>query len=225
MTQTSKLDKADILELTVSYVKLVHFEEAEVAKATKRRYKAGYLSCAREAMKCVDKSLNVNETVKSNLEQYLTTRCDMFCEIDAKNTSCNPSYPDQQVMEPISVRIPTATFQNANMRCLRPLNVSPDQTNMLTFADSYYDQSRYNTVLDNNALRTGDDVKAFSSEITWFNAAHRNTDFNDNPKGCTNMNSVPFSKDLLDYSGNDITHSLNISAADSSFNGDVWRPW
>ena len=34
--QTSRMDKADILELTVSYLKLVNFEESEAARATKK---------------------------------------------------------------------------------------------------------------------------------------------------------------------------------------------
>ena len=226
VTQTSKLDKADILELTVSYVKHVHFEAAEVTMTTRRRYKSGYLSCAREALKCVDKSLNVNQMVKSDLEQFLTVRCDRLCETETKDNSNKPTCPDPPVMEPITVQIPTAPFPNANSQ--RVLNtfrhVYPEQTNMLTFAN-------------NNSNITLDNVFGISSKAKYFatdmsdnhtdHASSRNScyDLNDNHRITSNANSVQFTTHVLEYSRNDVPHSLNLSAADSSFSGDVWRPW
>ena len=227
VTQTSKLDKADILELTVSYVKLVHFEAAEGTMATRRRYKSGYLSCAREALKCVDKSLNVNQMVKSNLEQFLTVRCDRLCETETKDNLNKPTCPDQPVMEPITVQIPTASFPNASIQRQSVLNTSrhvyPEQTNMLTFADNR------NTNL-NNTFGIGSKVKYLAKDMSYNHMNHassRNScyDLNDNIRITSNTNSVQFTTDILEYSGNDISHSLNLSAADSSFNGDVWRPW
>ena len=228
MTQTSKLDKADILELTVSYVKLIHFEEAEVTMARRRQYNSGYLSCAREALKCVDKSLNVNQTVKSNLEQFLTTRCDRLCEAETKDNSDKLACPDQPTMEPITVQIPTTSFQSASNQCQRVLNTSrhahPEQTNMLSIADN-----SSNTALD-NAFRIGNKVKHFAPDMTGNHVNHASSGdssyvLNDNLRINNKMNSEQFTRDLLDYSGNDIAHSLNLSAADSSFNSDVWRPW
>ena len=228
MTQTSKLDKADILELTVSYVKLAHFEEAEVTMATRRQYKSGYLSCAREALKCVDKSLNVNQTVKSNVEQFLTLRCDRLCETDTKDNANKLACPDQPVMGPITVQIPTVSFPSESKQCQRILTTSrytqPEQMNMRIFADK-----NSNTILD-KASRIGKTVKHFAPDMSDYpvdQATSENSSFvlNNNLRINNKVNSEQFTRDLLDYSGNDIAHSLNLSAADSSFNSDVWRPW
>ena len=115
-SQTSRMDKADILELTVSYLKLMNFEENEAARATQRQYKAGYTSCARVALKFIQESTTVNQIVKTNMEEFLT------------NQSCKPTQTDsseynrrlnglnsagtcnQVTQEPIHIQIPTASF-------------------------------------------------------------------------------------------------------------------
>lgn len=228
MTQTSKLDKADILELAVSYFKLVHFEAAEVTMATRRRYKSGYLSCAREAMKCMDNSLNVNQMVKSNLEHFFTIQCDRLCETETKDNSSKPTCTDQPVIELITVQIPTDSFPNASTlrQCVlnTPRHVYPEQTNMLTFADS----CSY-TNLD-STFGIGSEVKCFKTDMSDNRMNHASSgnscyDLNDNLRITSTTNSLQFTTDVLEYSGNDVAHSLNMSAADSSFNGDVWRPW
>ena len=117
--QTSRMDKADILELTVSYLKLAQFEESEAARATKRQYKAGYTSCARVALKFIQESTTVNQIVKINMEEFLT------------NQSCEPAHTDsseynrrlnglnsagtcnQVTQEPIHIQIPTASFSKS----------------------------------------------------------------------------------------------------------------
>ena len=236
VTQTSKLDKADILELTVSYVKLVHFEEAEVAMAARRRYKSGYLSCAREALKCVDKSLNVNQTMKANIENFLTERCDRVCNADNRDSQNNSSNPLQPVMEPITVEIPTASFQSASRQIQRVsnnfLHTHPTQTNnMLALADN-----NCSMVLNNN-FGNGTKVKHMAADILKNPVNHASRclklvkdkssgyDLNDNFGISTKVNSEQFTTDLLNNSGSDVSHALNLSAADSSFSGDVWRPW
>ena len=115
--QTSRMDKADILELTVSYLKLVNFEESEAARATKRQYKAGYTSCARVALKFVQESTTVNQIVKTNMEEFLTNQS---CEpthresseynrrLNGLNSTCN-----QLTQEPIHIQIPTASFSKS----------------------------------------------------------------------------------------------------------------
>ena len=117
--QTSRMDKADILELTVSYLKLVNFEENEAARATKRQYKAGYTSCARVALKFIQESTTVNQIVKTNMEEFLTNQsCEPTqtdsSEYNRRLNGLNSAGTSNQVtQEPIHIQIPTASFSKS----------------------------------------------------------------------------------------------------------------
>ena len=115
--QTSRMDKADILELTVSYLKLMNFEECETARATQRQYKAGYTSCARVALKFIQESTTVNQIVKTNMEEFLTNRSCEPTQTDSSeynrrlnglNSTCN-----HVTQEPIHIQVPSASFSKS----------------------------------------------------------------------------------------------------------------
>ena len=198
-TQTSRLDKADILELTVSYVKLIQFEEAEVSMATTRQYKSGYLSCARAALNFMDKSLNVNQTVKADLQSRLMDRCERISatENDQSRTILQPPQP---IKDSISIEIPTASFSNEIRQGQTSVsNQLPDgqitnNTGMLAIADN---------LCETKAL------KRSSSRTDSF---------------IVNKN-IQYTLNRIHVTQNKATHPLNLSTCDSSFNGDVWRPW
>ena len=119
--QTSRMDKSDILELTVSYLKLVNFEESEAARATKRQYKAGYTSCARVALKFIQESTTVNQIVKTNMEEFLinqsceptqTDSSEYNRRLNGLNSTCSYTC-NQATQEPIHIQIPTALFSKS----------------------------------------------------------------------------------------------------------------
>ncbi|XP_045163831.2 enhancer of split m7 protein-like [Mercenaria mercenaria] len=59
-TQVSKLDKADILEMTVSHLRQVHHQQLSAAMAASsnvvQRYREGYMECATEAVRYMETS-------------------------------------------------------------------------------------------------------------------------------------------------------------------------
>ncbi|KAL4221057.1 Orange domain [Mactra antiquata] len=59
-TQVSKLDKADILEMTVSHLRQIHHQQLSVAMAASstvvQQYREGYLDCASEAVRYMETS-------------------------------------------------------------------------------------------------------------------------------------------------------------------------
>ena len=193
------MEKADILELTVSYLKLVNFEESETARATKRQYKAGYTSCARVALKFIQESTTVNQIVKTNMEEFLTNQS---CELTQTNSSeynrrlnslksagscsftCN-----QATQEPIHIQIPTSSFSKG----VPPFSTRT-RTNTLMLADQCLHLHK-DTVQSRPYVSSEDE------------------------RSCA--------LDVFDEIGTETTHPLNLSAAsDSSLNGaDVWRPW
>ena len=195
--QTSRMDKADILELTVSYLKLLNFEESETARATQRQYKAGYTSCARVALKFIQESTTVNQIVKTNMEEFLTNQS---CEPTQTNSSeynrrlnglnSAGSYTCNQVtQEPIHIQIPTSSFSKS-----APPFSTRTKINTLMLADQ---------------------------------CAHLHKDTVQSRPYATSVNELSCALNIFGEIGTDTTHPLNLSAAsDSSLNGgDVWRPW
>lgn len=59
-TQVSKLDKADILEMTVSHLRQIHHQQLSAAMAASsgvvQQYREGYLDCAGEAVRYMEAS-------------------------------------------------------------------------------------------------------------------------------------------------------------------------
>ena len=147
------MDKADILELTVSYLKLTKFEEAEVSMATKRQYKSGYLSCARTALKFMEESTTVNHVVKTNLENHLTNQCDVTGTTEY-NRHLNIPYTStctrvQPVREPIQIQIPTASFSSHIQQ-----GQSGTKANMLMLADQCKKHTRNDVSLGTESFLT-----------------------------------------------------------------------
>ena len=198
-TQTSRLDKADILELTVSYVKLIQFEEAEVSMATKRQYKSGYLSCARAALNFMDKSLNVNQTVKADLQSRLMDRCERISATE-NDQSRTISQPPQPIKDSISIEIPTASFSN---------EIRQGQTSV-------------SNQLPEGQIRNNTGMLAIADNLCQTKALKRSSSRTDS--FIVNKN-IQYTLDRIHVTQNEAMHPLNLSGCDSSFNGDVWRPW
>nr|AGS55436.1 hairy enhancer of split 2 [Platynereis dumerilii] len=73
----SKLEKADILEMTVQYLKTVQKNQmlaaATVDPSVINRYSAGYTECTNEAIRYLSSMEGVNKQLKSRLLDHLTT--------------------------------------------------------------------------------------------------------------------------------------------------------
>ncbi|XP_041378104.1 transcription factor HES-1-like [Gigantopelta aegis] len=74
--QFSRLEKADILEMTVKYLKHVQRQQCVSVMAANPtlagKYRAGFTECAGEVMNYIDNANGVDSRIRDNLNQHLT---------------------------------------------------------------------------------------------------------------------------------------------------------
>ncbi|GAB6023693.1 oxysterol-binding protein hes1 [Chamberlinius hualienensis] len=89
-SQASKLEKADILEMTVHYLKMLLRQQCVASSRTNvmelGRFRAGYTECANEVSACVSVMSNVNPAIRGRLLTHLS-KC--LNQLDSMNVNCN----------------------------------------------------------------------------------------------------------------------------------------
>ncbi|WAR14610.1 HES4-like protein [Mya arenaria] len=77
-TQVSKLDKADILEMTVSHLRQIHHQQLSAAMAAStavvHKYREGYTECAAEAVRYMESSRAYPSDMVMRMRSNLTTK-------------------------------------------------------------------------------------------------------------------------------------------------------
>ncbi|XP_046352092.1 transcription factor HES-1-A-like [Haliotis rufescens] len=105
-SQFSKLEKADILELTVKHLRNLQRQQISGSMATDTsvmgKYRAGFNECANEVMRYLSSSHDINGDVRSQLINHLAN-----C-LQAVNSVQTPDAIHQRCLQPISVQIPSS---------------------------------------------------------------------------------------------------------------------
>ncbi|XP_041377646.1 transcription factor HES-4-A-like [Gigantopelta aegis] len=103
-SQFSKLEKADILELTVKHLRNLQRQQRSAAMATDpavmEKYRAGFNECANEVMHYVGSCHALSNDVKGNLVNHLAN-----C-LQTVNTPPSHPEPVQRCLQPLHVQIP-----------------------------------------------------------------------------------------------------------------------
>lgn len=125
-SQYSKLEKADILEMTVKHLRNLQRNQLASAMASDptvvTKFRAGFHECANEVIRYLGTVQNVGSDVKSRLVSHLSTCLQTqnnTASTENMHTPCQPQQqvpvtsPQQQVniLQPLSVHIP----HNANV--------------------------------------------------------------------------------------------------------------
>lgn len=125
-SQYSKLEKADILEMTVKHLRNLQRNQIASAMASDptvvTKFRAGFHECANEVIRYLGTVQNVGSDVKSRLVSHLSTCLQTqnnTASTENMHTPCQPQQqvpvtsPQQQVniLQPLSVHIP----HNANV--------------------------------------------------------------------------------------------------------------
>ncbi|XP_060077587.1 transcription factor HES-4-B-like [Ylistrum balloti] len=170
-TQVSKLEKADILEMTVNYLRNTQHQQQQCVDSTtdmrRNKYRTGFNECATEVMRYLGNDEGVTPDVKSRLSDHLT-RC-----VRVMNSRLSESRPEaseyisQTCAEGLSIDIPfsgssvgTVQSQTSNgIYLLKTQNMNAAQTyqynqHVLTNGQRSFSQcrSRYQMNVDNSMM-------------------------------------------------------------------------
>lgn len=124
-SQYSKLEKADILEMTVKHLRNLQRNQLASAMASDptvvTKFRAGFHECANEVIRYLGTVQNVGSDVKSRLVSHLSTCLQTQNNTTSTENMHTPCQPQQQVpvtspqqvniLQPLSVHIP----HNANV--------------------------------------------------------------------------------------------------------------
>lgn len=123
-SQYSKLEKADILEMTVKHLRNLQRNQLASAMASDptvvTKFRAGFHECANEVIRYLGTVQNVGSDVKSRLVSHLSTCLQTQNNTASTENMHTPCQPQQQVpvtspqvniLQPLSVHIP----HNANV--------------------------------------------------------------------------------------------------------------
>ncbi|XP_059153198.1 uncharacterized protein LOC131938968 [Physella acuta] len=100
--QVSRLEKADILEMTVKYLRHIQHQQAPEQPEVVAKFSAGYSECATEVIRYIDAVKCVTPDVRSRLENHLVER--LRGSVVQGNT--NPSSKPESVL-PVEIKTET----------------------------------------------------------------------------------------------------------------------
>ncbi|XP_069106603.1 transcription factor HES-4-A-like [Argopecten irradians] len=222
--QVSKLEKADILEMTVNYLRNTQQQQQQCVDSStdmrRNKYRTGFNECATEVMRYLGNDERVTPDVKTRLSDHLT-RC-----VRVMNSRLAESRPDgndfssRTYGDGLSIDIPVSGSnfgsvpnQNSNgVYLLKTQNVNATmsyqyQQTMYTSRHRTHDTSKYQIALDNSTMNVSpvrqsqQDLNVISGQQQQHHPRHMN--------GFLHRRS-PIGNDNLDQLNN---------------NEAVWRPW
>ena len=114
----TKLEKADVLELTVRHLKRLHQQRMLTVDPTMEqdKYRTGYTACAAEVSRCLSTIPSVDMTIRSKLMSHLGQRLSTVME--------HPAHPHGN--QQLSVRVPVPTYPTYPVAMIPPKLSSPD---------------------------------------------------------------------------------------------------
>ncbi|XP_021350063.1 protein hairy-like isoform X2 [Mizuhopecten yessoensis] len=224
--QISKLEKADILEMTVNYLRNTQHQQQQCVDSTtdmrRNKYRTGFNECATEVMRYLGNEEGATPDVKSRLSDHLT-RCVrvMNSRLTESRTEGN-EYNSRTYGEGLSIDIPVSgsnmgsipnqnsvyllKTQNANATMSYRGQQSVYTTGQMTFSESlsHYQINKDNSMMNVSPVRQGQGNNVTSGQQHIQHPGYLNGSMNSG-------RSTP--------TGNDNMDQLNNN------NEAVWRPW
>lgn len=158
-SQYSKLEKADILEMTVKHLRNLQRQQMSTALASDpnvvSKYRAGFKECAGEVVKYLNTSQNVNDDMRSRIMTHLsgvvpsvpnhpqTQQQQHLTPVQLAPVS-QPNHPQRQSMEPLSVQIPTQQHSQNNSSNTGSFNLASSAENMCLLRPGIVSQQQTN---------------------------------------------------------------------------------
>jgi len=138
----SKLEKADILEMTVQFLKTIQKKVTLDESTVIHHFKDGYDECAHQVKRFVDIAPDMDINMKSRIKNHLSTTLSSFNNLVSSTTS-SPSLPssplnmktsdNQQQQQPLTT-IPTNMH---SIKCEPDLTTPPPSADSLHFAFTF----------------------------------------------------------------------------------------
>lgn len=134
-THYSKLEKADILEMTVKYLRSMQRRQITSAMAADptvaAKYSLGYAECASEVARYLGASQGIDDNVRNRVMNHITSNC------QSSSTLRNGNYP----LQPLHVQIPANRHDTRSLSSDRLLVQFPDQSSDYGYQHSSYPPS------------------------------------------------------------------------------------
>lgn len=151
----TKLEKADVLELTVRHLKKLRRQQMLTLNPNleQDKYQTGFAACATEVSRCLTSIPGVDISIRSKLMSHLGHRL-------ARVSQDHPLPPQQPQL---SVRVPVPTYPNS--RDPRVQHVSPPVSSV--DSDPGYNSGRDSTPSPTHRLQPVIKVEAEERECVW----------------------------------------------------------
>ncbi|XP_071109562.1 transcription factor HES-4-B-like [Haliotis cracherodii] len=135
--QFSRLEKADILEMTVKYLR--HMQRQHVSTevtsdpSVAAKYRAGFNQCANEVLNYFQSSNGVKEEVKSSLADHLGKCLSIVTPAPPSITEHQQTTFHDSKQTTYAARAESVSPVNGQTRCLQPLQIQiPESADMMT---------------------------------------------------------------------------------------------
>lgn len=127
-TRHSKLEKADILEMTVAHLQNLHREKQTGCLSpnsnTEESFRTGYMECAREVTRFISNMEGVDPSLRSRLLTHMTLAASSFSEpVTSGDDVASSSGSDSQTPSPMNVGSPAPSCSPVSVTI--PVQSSP----------------------------------------------------------------------------------------------------
>lgn len=212
----SKLEKADILEMTVEFLKDLNKPQPIDESSAIKSYQAGFDECASEVKKFVEFVPDMDLAMKRRLKSRLNSN---FQSLNIVNlNSLNKSNNNNFVSSTTSSRSSTGHLSPV----LSPLNMKSEPIESLTLNRDALTTISFNfNNLHESHQQLTPPSSANSQEVFSFppNPSHNQYQFN------RNYNLSPISTQSSIDDGMDCTPVDCSKSSKLNFENEVWRPW
>ncbi|XP_033724611.1 transcription factor HES-1-B-like [Pecten maximus] len=224
--QVSKLEKADILEMTVNYLRNTQHQQQQCVDATtdmrRNKYRTGFNECATEVMRYLGNDERVTPDVKTRVSDHLT-RC-----VRVMNSRCAESrlegsdYTSRSYGEGLSIDIPVSGSNSGSVPNQNNNGVYLLKTQDVNGAMSYHcQQSLYtNSQRSNSQSRSQYQININNSimNVSPMRQFQEEQNVTSGQQHFQHPGHVNGFLDRRTPTGNDNLDQINNNEA-------VWRPW
>ena len=215
-TQVSKLDKADILEMTVSHLRQIHHQQLSAAMAAStsvvQRYREGYMECATEAVRYMETSRAYPNDMVLRVRTNLAHKMGYSHSQPLSSESYRNEYNSVNDLSALSDISATSTPVKVKVE-------SPNSSASISSDSGFY--SAFSPLLMPVPLvKQENDISTTTHSLsdTSDDSAHELDD--DNVKPCSSQSTKPSASSKLS-----LPVRVPVSVGDSPSQKQVWRPF
>lgn len=215
----SKLEKADILEMTVEYLKGLNTVQPIDESSAIKSYKAGFDECASEVQRFVeivpDMDSAMKKRIKSRLSNFPSLNIVNINNLNKSNNNNNFVSSTTSSLSSTGQLSPALSPLNMKSEPIEPLNVNRDALTTISFNFNNLNESTSELGLTPPSSANSQEVFSFPPHP---NQHHHQYHFN------RNYNLSPISPQSSTDDGMDLT-PVDCSKSSKLNFEIVWRPW